>query len=171
MNGWKRLGKMKKRFSDMKKIRKVGLAVMVSALLVIGNMGVASCRQSEEEQLTEVVDSFSATYFNWQFHRSVAFCTPESRRWLSYMASQVGQRDVDRLRAHPEGAAYEIGEVAYTPGISTATAVVTVSHFLAMDTIGAEPQLVERAWFAVPLVLRGGRWRVSLSEPLRPQKD
>lgn len=154
-----------------RKIKIAGAASMLMAVVATANMGLASCSPSEEEQLTEVVDSFSATYFNWQFHRSVAFCTPESRRWLAYMASQVGQDDVDKLRAHPEGASYEIGEVAYTPGIPKAWAVVTVSHFLAMDTVGAEPQLVDKARFAVPIVLRGRRWKVNLSEPLRPQKD
>lgn len=144
---------------------------MVMAVVAMASMGLASCSPSEEEQLAEVVDSFSATYFNWQFHRSVVFCTPESRRWLAYMASQVGQGDVDRLRAHPEGASHEIGEVAYTPGVPEAWAVVTVSHFLAMDTIGAEPQLVDKARFAVPVVLRDGRWMVNLSGPLRPRKE
>lgn len=132
---------------------------------------MSSCHKTHEEQLTEAIDSFSATYFNWQFHRAVAFSTPESRPWLSYMASQVSQKDIDALRAMPQSAAWEIGHISYADGDSAAQVEVKVNHFLAMDTIGQQGTLTDRATFVVPAVYRQGQWKVNLSAPLRAEKD
>ncbi len=134
-------------------------------------MFVSACNQGSESQLVSNIDSFSTAYFNWQFQRAVPLCTPESKRWLSYMASQVNQADVDSLKAQPQGATFEVGNVSYQDGDSLANVEVTVSHFLSMDTLGRAAQPVEKARFVIPVAFRNGLWRVNLSSPLRPERD
>ncbi|MBM6992787.1 MAG: hypothetical protein I3J02_05925 [Prevotella sp.] len=144
--------------------------VITIGLVVVGVI-VASCKQDKESQLIDQVNSFSKAYFNWQFHRAVSLCTEESVQWLSYMASQVNQSDVDALRAMPEGATFEIGEVSYQEPDSTASVKVRVHHYLSMDTLGKAGRPTEQADFVVPVVFRHGRWKVNLSSPLRAEKD
>ena len=115
--------------------------------------------------------AFADAYFNWQFPTAVGHCTPESRRWLSYMASQVNQQDVDALRAMTEGAGCKVEDVEMGGGDSTATALVCVRHYLSMDTLGQTGKVVDEARFVVPMVRRRGKWLVSLSAPLRERRD
>lgn len=132
---------------------------------------MSACGQSGEKQLVSSVESFSKAYFNWQYQRAVPWCTEESRLWLSYMASQVNQADVDLLRSQPQGADVEIGAVEYQEGDSAAVVEVTVSHGVMMDTLGQAGRLVEKARYMVPMTFRQGRWRVHLSAPLRPERE
>jgi hypothetical protein len=114
---------------------------------------------------------FSDTYFNWQYHRSVPYCTPESRQWLSYMASQVNSEDVEALRSAAEGASTEIADMYYNESDTVASIVVTVRNYLEMDSLGKAGQHRNEARFSIPMVLRQGKWKVSLSAPLRALKD
>lgn len=145
------------------------LSVFTVALVVGGSFVTTSCKPTEKEQLVETIDSFSTSYFNWRFFQSVKYCTPESRRWLSYMVSQVSQSDIDTLRSLEEAATCKIGLIDTHDSIAVAD--VSVSNFLNMDSIGKTGRIVEEATFKVPLVNRNGRWMVSLTSPLRASKD
>lgn len=123
-----------------------------------------SCGRSGDDGVRAVVDSFSTAYFNWQLSRAAQYADSGSRRWLSYAASQVGQDDVDSLRAMPEGAAVRVDAIDYGDDDSTAVANVEVSHFLASGAIGQPPRTVGHATFLIPLACRNGVWRVALRE-------
>ncbi len=144
----------------------VTLLLMVCVCFTV----VTSCHKGSESQLQETVDSFSEAYFNWQFPRAVAYCTPESRRWLSYAASQVNEDDVDSLRAMDRGAEHAIDKVDYQND-SVAVARVTVRHFMAMDSLGHAGQLIDETHFALPVVYREEQWRVHLSSLPRAQRE
>lgn len=153
------------------KIRVASASGLLCLAVVLGAVSVSSCHHFGEGQLEEVADSFSVSYFNWQFARSLAYCTPESRRWLSYMASQVNQTDIDVLKAQEECATCEIGEIVYENNDSVAKVEVEVSNFLNMDTIGKVNVMVEKARFYVPVVYRNEKWKVNLTGILRAEKD
>ena len=91
------------------------------------------------------MSDFSTAYFNWQYHKAARFCAPGSERWLAYMASQVTQRDVDTLRALPEGASVRINSMRFYKGDSVAVADVEARDFLEMDMIGKTGKWVEKA--------------------------
>ena len=49
---------------------------------------IASCHTtvSEDERISERVDSFATYYFNWQYDKAAAYCTPPSIKWLEFAA-------------------------------------------------------------------------------------
>lgn len=142
-----------------------------SIALLFCMAGISACSPSTESRIEQEVLAFSNTYFNWQFHRSVSHCTPESRKWLSYMASQVNRSDIDMLKAQPKDAVCQVEDIIYADNDSAALVEVTVSHFLQMDTIGRQGRMVDRARFRIPVMLHADGWKVNLTAPLRAEKE
>ena len=108
------------------------------------------------------VDSFAVHFFNWQFTRAVPFCTPESRLWLRYAASQVHPADVEVLRGKERDAVCEMADSRLLSGDSLAEVVVRVNHFVRMDTIGRAGRVIGSGTFRLHVVKREGRWQVRL---------
>lgn len=135
-------------------------------LAAIFSLATTSCHNGSSKQLKGTVDSFATAYFNWRFVDALPHVTAESKKILSFEASQVRQQDVDSLRAMKEGAATEIKDVNYLND-STATAIVEARQFLSMDSIGKAPHIINKATFHIPLQYRNGIWKVDLRQPLR----
>ena len=152
-------------------IKLVRFFLLFPVLLIMGCLSLCSCGNGNEDQLTETVSSFSDSYFNWQYFRSVKYCTPDSKQWLSYMASQVNESDVKALRAQEEGATVEIEDVDMLQGDSVAKVRVIVCNYLNMDTIGVKGRMVDKALFVIPARRNNGVWKVQLTAPLRAVKD
>lgn len=136
------------------------LVIASFAMAITLLVSCSSCFHREEDGAGEAVDSFATAYFNWQFGKAVRYVDAGSERWLSYAASQVMQEDVDSLRAMAEGANVDVKDVAY--GDSLAMATVEVGNFLAFDSIGKAPRVVDRATYKLPVKQVGGRWKVVL---------
>ena len=142
-------------------------SVAVLSMLLPMIFALSSCHRDEESQLKTDIDVFATAYFNWRFFEALPACTPSSRPWLSYMASQVTQADIDVLRAQAEGAAYEIADIQYAEDDRSATVKVTVRNFLPMDSIGSTSKIMPKAQFNIPVVRTGEVWKVELSGVLR----
>lgn len=136
------------------------LVVASLAAVITLFVSCGSCFHREEGGAGEAADSFATAYFNWQFGKAVRYVDAGSERWLSYAASQVTQEDVDSLRAMAEGASVDVKGVAYYDSLAMAT--VAVSHFLAFDSIGKAPRVVDKATYKLPVKQVGGRWKVVL---------
>ena len=145
-----------------------GLLALALAMAAGGFAGT-SCdsHEGDEDQLKADADSFATYYYNWHFVQAAKYCTPGSERWLSYMASNVRQRDIDSLRSKAEDATVEIGDIQYGDDGTSATVSVSVSNFLQMDSIGSEPHLVVQSACLLPMTLDEGRWKVRMDSPLR----
>lgn len=132
-------------------------------------VGLCACTDyKNEEQLRDTANAFAQSYFNWQFNDAQVHCTPSSRRWISYIASQVKQKDVDKLRSAEQGASSEIKEINYQEGDSVASVVMKVENFLSMDSLGAVGHFVESATYTLQLIQLNKRWKVRLTELPRP---
>ena len=151
----------------MMKFLRVNRFLRVVFLPVMFGIVVTSCHKGSEKQMKEVVNGFSSAYFNWRYFEATRYVTHASCKWLSYISSQVIQTDVDSLRAMKEGATFEIGDIAYDDGGSSARVKVTVSNFLLMDSIGHSPRICSRGEYIIPLSFDGNEWKVTLSAPLR----
>ncbi len=146
------------------------MAIVAVVVIALGNVLLyAGCRSHEgdENQLREDVDSFATYYYNWHFDRALRYCTPSSEPWLRYMASNVGEEDVDSLRAGEEDATVEIIGIVYHGKGDSATVRACVANFLQMDSIGKSPHRVGNAIFCLPAVIHEGRWKVRMDSPLR----
>ncbi|UEA62658.1 hypothetical protein LK429_11510 [Hoylesella buccalis] len=141
------------------------------SLTIVGYMliGLCACTDHKnEEQLRDTANAFAQTYFNWQFNDALTYCTPSSKRWMIYVASQVKQDDVDKLRSAEQGAKSEIKKIHYEEGDSVASVVMKVENFLPMDSIGTVGHFVESATYTLQLVQLNKQWKVRLTELPRP---
>ena len=130
-------------------------------------MSVSSCTP-QGDQLETCVDSFAQSYFRWQFQRATSNCDTLSRRWLSYVASQVTQDDVDSLRNMKTDVKYTLGSTSLSND-STAIVDVQVSHFLSMDSLGQVTIVEKQVTYGIPATFHDGYWRVSLREVPHPK--
>lgn len=64
------------------------------------------------------------------------------------------------MRAMAQGANVDVKDVAYDDSLAMAT--VEVSNFLAFDSIGKAPHVVDKATYKLPVKQVGGRWKVVL---------
>ena len=142
------------------------------SLTIVGCVliGLCACKDHKnEEQLRDTASAFTQTYFNWQFNDALTHCTPSSQRWISYVASQVKQDDVDKLRSAEQGARSEIKKIHYEEGDSVASVVMKVENFLSMDSIGTVGHFVKSATYTLQLVQLNKQWKVRLTE--LPRRD
>ncbi len=141
------------------------------SLTIVGCVliGLCACTDHKnEEQLRNTASAFAQTYFNWQFNDALTYCTPSSKRWMIYVASQVKQDDVDKLRSAEQGARSEIKKIHYEEGDSVASVVMKVENFLSMDSLDAVGHFVESATYTLQLVQLNKQWKVRLTKLPRP---
>lgn len=132
-------------------------------------IGLWACTDHKnEEQLRDTANAFAQTYFNWQFNDALTYCTPSSKRWMIYVASQVKQDDVDKLRSAEQGARSEIKKIHYEEGDSVASVVMKVENLLSMDSLDAVGHFVKSATYTLQFVQLNKRWKVKLTELPRP---
>lgn len=141
------------------------------SLTIVGcvMIGLWACTDHKnEEQLRDTASAFAQTYFNWQFNDALTYCTPSSKRWMIYVASQVKQDDVEKLRNAEQGARPEIKKIHYEEGDSVASVVMKVENFLSMDSLDAVGHFVKSATYTLQFVQLNERWKVRLTELPRP---
>lgn len=131
-----------------------------------------ACGGDKQPDAVEVADSFARAYFNYDFNKAFSYATPESRRWLSFAASNVYKADVDTLRQMAYGAEVETGDADYADDDSTATVWVNVTGAMVRDTIGAAGHVDNGTRrYALALVNRRGRWLVKMEDLPRSEKS
>lgn len=147
------------------KIRLTIILTIVGSVMI----GLWACTDHKnEEQLRDTANAFAQTYFNWQFNDALTYCTPSSKRWMIYVASQVKQDDVDKLRSAEQGARSEIKKIHYEEGDSVASVVMKVENLLSMDSLDAVGHFVKSATYTLQFVQLNKRWKVKLTKLPRP---
>lgn len=135
---------------------------------------IVSCSDSsenkEKEDITHVTAEFASHYFNFDLNGAVSLCTRESGRWISFMASNIMQEDIDVLRSQDSGATYDIGAVTCVDDTS-AVVECRVFNFLKIDTIGQAGKITRQATYEIPLVKRNGKWLVKMEGLLQSERQ
>ena len=122
-----------------------------------------------QEAAERVAAAWGEAYFNYDFERAAKYATPESRRWLSFAASNVYQADIDVLNVQENGASVEVTDYERTSD-STAMVVMSVRDFMLRDTIGSSGRMVDEAVFRICLVSRDKRIMVRMEGLPRSEK-
>ncbi len=131
-------------------------------LLMSFSMIILGCGEGGKNDPRSVVDSFATSYFNWRFKEAEHCVTRQSIKWLRFAASQVESEDVDSLRAMNFAPIIDVQEINDIDD-STVMATVSVSDFLALDSIGKHPRKTAIRKFQIPVSLNGNYWRVKLT--------
>lgn len=113
--------------------------------------------------------AFAENYFNFDFHAASDHSTPEGRKWIGYVASNVSEADLIVLRSYGHAAEVEVNAID-TQNDSTVIVTLSVSDFMSMDSIGRPGHIVDEAVFRLPMVRRQDRWLVRMEGPLRSEK-
>ena len=134
--------------------------------LLIGAVS-AGCMSEEEERAAAQAKKFAENYFNLHFEEAYETCTPDSRKWIAFRASNITERDLEAVRNATEEA-YVSSVSCELTSDSTTLARCTVHEALTADSLEQrEGRILEKAEYTIPLVKQGRRWRVRMEGPLR----
>ncbi len=131
--------------------------LLCSALLV-----TIACTTSEsktQKEAERVAKEFSEAYFNFDLQRANKLATSETARWLSYMASNLTQEDVDLLNAQEEGASVDIEGMDILAD-SLCRVRLNLTHFMMLDSIGRPGVICHEGETELTLVKRDKQWLV-----------
>ena len=117
------------------------------------------------------VDSFAVYFFNWRLDKAAQFCTPDSKKWLQFAASQVQPEDLEQMKNLPNNFAYSYETTqGDTKGVAAEVAL-NVENFFVLDSIGKPGRLKDSATFPLQLVKQDGTWKVKLDGLPRMDKN
>lgn len=126
--------------------------------------------RGSDDQLNSEVDDFATSYFNYNYKEAIRHCTPESRKWLIYAASNINDADINVLRNLKEGASIVINDYDFHDNDTTGFSLITVNNYMQLDTIGKAGHLIKKGDFRLPIVLRNKKWTIKMEAPLRNEK-
>lgn len=119
----------------------------------------------DSEEALQQADSFAYYYFNWRYVDAARFATQESRKALSFMASNVSDNDIVALKEKAHAAKVDAGDLEQSSD-STISVTVEVAEYLRIHKIGSPAEIKKRGNYELSLVRRDGKWLVNLPHPL-----
>ena len=133
------------------------------------SLTACSMLRKDDDQATAVAVEWGEAFFNCDYHAAEALCTPESRRWLQFAASNTTQYDLDMLRQQ----AAQVEATEFFPEASDTLRVVelVVRNSVSPTIHGDESAQVEEALFHVTVVKRNGSWLVRMASLPRSEKQ
>lgn len=133
------------------------------------SLTACSMLRKDDDQATAVAVEWGEAFFNCDYHAAEALCTPESRRWLQFAASNTTQHDLDMLRQQ----AAQVEATEFFPEASDTLRVVelVVRNSVSPTIHGGESAQVEEALFHVTVVRRNGSWQVRMASLPRSEKQ
>lgn len=146
----------------------------ISFLTVICLLIFGSCTKhqisEDEEKITSVTNNFATQYFNFALKEAMQFCTPESEKWIKFMASNITQEDIDVLKNKSEGATHNTDEIIYVND-TLANVKCHVFNVVKIDTIGQPGKVSEHETYNINVVKRGDKWMIKMEGPLQSEKQ
>lgn len=131
-------------------------------LLVIIVTSLTACQdnKSENDKIKEVAEKFAYNYFNYQLEECKDYCTKESEKWISFVASNMDENDVRTLKDD-----LIITQcIINTPEIyNDTTAFVTceIDNFYNKDFITGNTKR-EKLQAKLKLVKKNNKWKVRM---------
>ena len=144
----------------MKKTLVLALSLLLTACDMI---------QNDDDEATSTAIQWGEAFFNCDYHAAEALCTPESRRWLQFAASNTTQQDLDLLKQH----AAQIETTDFFPEANDTLRVVelVVRNSVKPTVAGEEPSQVDEALFHTTVVKRNGHWLVRMASLPQNEKQ
>ena len=146
-------------------MKRFALIATVVAILAACSDGNASL----DEKASGAATDFAKAYFNYDFKRALDLTTPESAKWISFAASNITQEDIDVLNTREKEASVELTDCRMVND-STCETLLTVSNYMATDSIGRPGIIKEEGMFRLKVVNRDGKWKVRMEGLPRSEK-
>ena len=125
--------------------------------------------QNDDNEATSTAVQWGEAFFNCDYHAAEALCTPESRRWLLFAASNTTQQDLDLLKQH----AAQVEATDFFPEANDTLRVVelVVCNSVKPTVAGEEPSQIDKAVFHTTVVKRNGSWLVRMASLPQSEKQ
>jgi hypothetical protein len=125
--------------------------------------------QNDDNEATSTAVQWGEAFFNCDYHAAEALCTPESRRWLQFAASNTTQQDLDLLKQH----AAQVEATDFFPEANDTLRVVelVVCNSVKPTVAGEEPSQIDKAVFHTTVVKRNGSWLVRMASLPQSEKQ
>ena len=123
----------------------------------------SACSQDQtdsEEKYSQQALAFAEAYFNYDYKEASKLVTPESRKWLSFAASNITQEDIDLINAQ-DGATVTVSDFTYYND-STAMVTLDVENFVRKDTLFRSASVIEKDRFRLEVVRRDREYLVKM---------
>ncbi len=115
-----------------------------------------------DEEALRMAEKFGDAFFNCDFHEAAQYCTPDSKQWLQFAASNTTQQDLALLQQHEEGATVELEDVFSEANDTLRMVLLHVENHLSIPAIGDTATLVDESDFKIKVVKRDGEWLVKM---------
>ncbi len=144
---------------------------MKKTLVLALSLLLAACDmiQNDDNEATSTAVQWGEAFFNGDYHAAEALCTPESRRWLQFAASNTTQQDLDLLKQH----AAQVEATDFFPEANDTLRVVelVVCNSVKPTVAGEEPSQIDKAVFHTTVVKRNGSWLVRMASLPQSEKQ
>ena len=126
-------------------------------------------RNNGDREAMNVAAEWADAYFNADYHAAEALCTPDSRRYLAFAASNTTQHDLDLLKATP--ANVETDDFFPEANDTLRVVMLKVHHYIRPALLGQTSRQEDEGLFRVTVVKRDKRWLVRMADLPRSEKQ
>ena len=144
---------------------------MKKTLVLALSLLLAACDmiQNDDNEATSTAVQWGEAFFNCDYHTAEALCTPESRRWLQFAASNTTQQDLDLLKQH--AAQVEATDIFPEANDTLRMVELVVRNSIKPTVAGEDPSQVDEALFHTTVVKRNGSWLVRMASLPQSEKQ
>ncbi len=130
--------------------------------LLISLTFLSACSLADKDvAVKNASEQWADAYFNYNLDEANELTCDESRKWISFAASNVTTQDFEMLGERQERAAV-VAEECHFGADTVAYVYLTVTNFLEPDTIGGAGKWTEEGKFMIELRKRSAGWQVRM---------
>ena len=142
-----------------------------TVVLLVSILLLASCMPNKDErQIEDTALLFAKNYFECHYHEALQMCTPESGKWLQFVASNISDSDLSVLNNSTTEPEYKISNITYIDD-STVQVKVEASNYLYTHRIERKAFIKEHGTYTVALKRIHGEWRIDLLSVPKEDQD
>lgn len=141
------------------------------AFIIISTLSLMSCGKNDEEKLIhETAYNFSDKLFNYKYAEALTLATPESRRTIEFLASNLDEKAIEYLHGVTDTPSVAVEAIEIINDTS-ATATVCVTNETALDSIGKAMSVHhEKRTYTFKLVRIKDKWHVKMEDLRQNEK-
>jgi hypothetical protein len=116
---------------------------------------------SDEKECKKSAESFLNNYYNLRLDNAAKQCTPESKKWLQFIATNLHEGDlalIDSMEQETHVSADKFNQV----NDSIVTVLCKLDNYLDVDTLGKAGHIKKNGTIELNMVKRGKVWLVKM---------
>ena len=124
----------------------------------------SSCQRiSNSNDITIVADSFATNFYNWRLEKALKYCTAESKTQISFLASNISEKDIELINQRNEDASIEITNTGMLEESIKARISMKIYNSFKMKDINSDIQLNKERDVTINLIKTNEGWKVDLT--------